>query len=105
MYSDYTMVKTDKWKPLIQAAEQYRLLSGMNNAEFSRVLGISDSLWYKIKASERNLSKDVITKLSNLNVVCEKIARQLSQEPCQTAQNQRGWLRSLKARVLAFRGK
>ena len=88
------MIKTGKWKPLIQAAEQYRLLADMNNAEFAKVIGISDSLWYKIKAGERNPSKDVITSLSNLNVVCEKIARQLSQEPCQTPQDRQGSLYS-----------
>ena len=85
-------------QPLIQAAEQYRLLAGMNNAEYSRFIGISESLWYKFKAGKRTPSKGIIVQLSNLNAVCNKIAHQVAPElfwnTAETPQKEQGRFRS-----------
>ena len=75
------------------------MLAGMNNAEYSRFIGISESLWYKFKAGKRTPSKGIIVQLSNLNAVCNKIAHQVAPElfwnTAETTQDEQGALRSI----------
>ena len=78
------------------------MLAGMNNAEYSRFIGISESLWYKFKAGKRTPSKAVIIRLSKLNAVCEKIARGLPQKPHVTHQERQGVHHSFRSRVLSW---
>ena len=82
------------------------MLVGMNNAEYSRFIGISESLWYKFKAGKRTPSKGIIVQLSNLNAVCNKIAHQVAPElfwdTAEAHQDDRGGRHSFRETVRAW---